>query len=228
MALVLGIVGCGDRVPFKKKEPLKDAALVYVYVPESVTSGEDTNTYEYSIRINNKRYMQRVTEGEYLAFDLKPVTIDISATRSQVEEHKLNVTLQSGKIYYFRILKQDDGSFTFDMVDTDKALKEIAKTGLAGSVLEDKESIISEIISPKEDKKEDVIVKQQPTKAQPQTITAVPVATPQNTTTAPTQSSSKRVTASKLDEIKEAYQMKKDGVISDEEFKTLKTQILAK
>jgi len=228
MVVMFGVLACGQRVPFKKKEPLKDAALVYVYVPETVTSSEDTNTYEYSIRINNKRYMQRVTEGEYLAFDLKPVTIDISATRGQVEEHKLSVTLQSGKIYYFRILKQDDATFTFERIETNKALKEIAKTGLAGSVLEDKDSIISEIISPKEDKKEDVMVKQQPTQTQPQTTTAVPVAAPLNTTTAPTQSTPKRVTASKLDEIKEAYQMKKDGVISDEEFQTLKAQILAK
>ena len=222
--ILLLVSGCGDRVPFKKKEPLKDAALVYVYVPESVTTGEDTDTYTYSIRINNKRYLERVTEGEYLAFDLKPLTIELSATRSQVEEHKLKVTLESGHIYYFRIQKQDDGTFKFERVNVNKALKEIAKTGLAGSVLEDDSNIITEFINPKGDKKDDVMVKQtkpieQPKAAAPMRVAPVAV---------PAAPAPQRATASKLDEIKEAYQMKKDGAISDEEFKTIKAQILAK
>jgi len=231
--ILLLVTACGSRVPFKKQEPLENAALVYVYVPESVTADEDTDTSTYSIRINNKRYMERITEGEYMAFNLKPITIDISATRAQVEEHKETITLQSGKIYYFRIQKQDDATFTFERVEPSVASKEIAKTGLAGSMVEDESNIISEFVNPKEDKKEDVMVKPvQPVQTQtgaavvPQTATATPIVAPLQTPTA-TQSP-KRVTASKLDEIKEAYQMKKDGVISDEEFQTLKAQILAK
>jgi len=226
--ILLLVTACGNRVPFKKQEPLENAALVYVYVPATVSTGEDTQTYDYSIRINNKRYLERIEDGEYLAFNLKPLTIDISATRNQVVEHKLTVTLQSGKVYYFKIDKQDDGGFSFEMVEPNVAVKEIAKTGLAGSSVESEDNIITEFVNPKEDKKEDVMVKAtQPAQSvQPQTVTTTPVVAPVQTIT--TTQAPKRVTASKLDEIKEAYQMKKDGLISDEEFQTLKAQILAK
>ena len=234
--ILLLITACGSRIPFKKQEPLENAALVYVYVPEGVTTGEDTDVYTYSIRINNKRYLERITEGEYLAFNLKPLTIDLSATRAQVEEHKLSVTLQAGQIYYFKIQKQDDATFTFERVEQSIASKEIAKTGLAGSSVDDESNIITEFVNPKEDKKEDVMVKPtqpiQPTQPAPaQTTAATPLVAPTPTpaaATTTTQTSPKRVTASKLDEIKEAYQMKKEGAISDEEFQTLKAEILAK
>ena len=186
--ILLLITACGSRVPFKKQEPLENAALVYVYVPESVTAGEDTQTYDYSIRINNKRYLERITEGEYLAFNLKPLTIDLSATRAQVEEHKLSVTLQAGQIYYFKIQKQDDATFTFERVEPSIASKEIAKTGLAGSSVESEENIITEFVNPKEDKQEDVMIK--PTQsAQPtatQTTSVAPAVAPV-TTSAPVQ-----------------------------------------
>ncbi len=222
--VLLFMTACGNKLPFKKQEPLENAALVYIYAPDTVTAGEDTQTYEYSIRINNKRYLERIEDGEYLVFNLKPLTLDLSATRAQVEEHKLTVTLESGKIYYFKIQKQDDGTFTFERIDPSIASKEIAKTGLAGSSVESKENIITEFVNPKDDKKEDVMVKatQPVQQAQPQVSTATPVVVP----VAP--QAPKRATASKLDEIKEAYQMKKDGVISDEEFQTIKAQILAK
>ena len=216
--ILLLITACGSRVPFKKQQPLENSALVYVYVPEGVTAGEDTQTYTYAIRINNKRYLERITEGEYLAFNLKPITIDLSATRSQVEEHKLTVKLQAGHIYYFKIQKQDDATFTFERVEPSTASAEIAKTGLAGSTLEDENNNITEFVNFNKEKKESK-----------KATTKVPVATPAtNSTPTKTKASQKRVTASKLDEIKEAYQMKKEGAISDEEFQTLKSEILAK
>jgi len=220
--VLLLVTACGSKIPFKKQQPLENAALVYIYVPDSVTGGEDTQTYTYNILINNKKYDERVTEGEYLSLNLKPVAIEISATRGEVEEHKLKVTLESGHIYYFKIQKQDDLTFTFEKIDSNIALKEIVKTGLAGSMVDSPDNIITEFINPKEDKKESVVVKStQP--AQIQTSTPVPVVS--KTTVEP---SKIRVTASKLDEIKRAYKMKQDGIISDEEFKTLKSEILAK
>ena len=216
--VLLLITACGSRVPFKKQQPLENSALVYVYVPENVTADEDTDVYEYSIRINNKRHMERITEGEYMVFNLKPLTIDISATRAQIEEHKETIKLQAGQIYYFKIQKQDDATFTFERVEPSTASAEIAKTGLAGSTLEDENDNISEFVNFNKDKKESKKV-----------AAKVPVATPvTNPTPTKTKASKKRVTASKLDEIKEAYQMKKDGLISDEEFQTIKSEILAK
>ena len=49
--------------------------------------------------------------------------------------------------------------------------------------------------------------------------------------TAPTVSSTPRAnisTSSKLDDIKEAYEMKKEGLLTNEEFKAMKAEILAK
>ncbi|MCD6433876.1 MAG: DUF2846 domain-containing protein [Sulfurimonas sp.] len=220
--ILLLVTACGNRLPFKEQAPLENAALVYVYVPESVTSGEDTQSYTYSIRINNKRYLERITEGEYLVFNLKPLIIDISATRGQVEEHKKSVTLEAGKIYYFKIDKLDGGNFSFERVQSSLGSKEIAKTGLAGSMVEDKNNIITEFVNPKED--EDVHVKAVvPMQSTPQVV--VPMAVPVTSTASV---APKRVTVSKMDEIKEAYEMKKQGMLSDEEFKALKAEILAK
>ena len=223
-SVLLLMVACGSKIPFKKQQPLENAALVYVYVPDTVTAGEDTQTYTYSLCINNKKYQDRITEGEHLSLNLKPITLDISAARGEVEEHKLRVSLEAGKIYYFKIQKHDDLSFTFERVKNSVALAEIAKTGLAGSMVDDTSNIITEFVNPKEDKKEDVLIKPaqvtQPQKAQ--SVTPPPVVTPTTT------SSTKRVTASKLDEIKKAYEMKKEGIISDDEFKTIKSEILAK
>jgi len=223
-SVLLLMVACGSKIPFKKQQPLENAALVYVYVPDTITAGEDTQTYTYSLCINNKKYQDRITEGEHLSLNLKPITLDISAARGEVEEHKLRVSLEAGKIYYFKIQKHDDLSFTFERVKNSVALAEIAKTGLAGSMVDDTSNIITEFVNPKEDKKEDVLIKpetQQPVKTQMATP-VVPVVTPTTT------SSTKRVTASKLDEIKKAYEMKKEGIISDDEFKTIKSEILAK
>ncbi|MEA3330679.1 MAG: DUF2846 domain-containing protein [Campylobacterota bacterium] len=220
--ILLLVTACGNRVPFKEQAPLENAALVYVYVVEDITSSEDTQVSNYSIRINNKRYLERITEGEYLAFNLKPLTIDISATRGQVEEHKESVTLEAGKIYYFKIDKLDGGDFSFERVSLAIGSKEITKTGLAGSMVEDESNIITEFVNPKED--EDVHVKAvAPVQSRPQTV--APVAVPVSTTASVTP---KRVTASKMDEIREAYDMKKEGILSDEEFKALKAEILAK
>jgi len=221
--VVLLVTACGTKVPFKTKAPLENAALVYVYQIENIGSDENTNETYFNIRIDNKLVEQRIVAGEYMVFDMKPLDISISATKGQVEEKKLDISLKSGKIYYFRIIDNlDGGQFSFEQVEPSIAIKEIAKTGLAGSMVEDESNIITEFINPKEDKKEAVVTKQ----SQPQPTTTTPVIAPAPvvTKTAPT----KRATASKLDEIKEAYNMKKDGVISDEEFQTIKSQILAK
>ena len=226
LALVLlFMVACGSKIPFKKQQPLENAALVYIYVPDAVTAAEDTQTYTYTIRINNKKYKDRITEGEYLSLNLKPITMDISATRGEVEEHKINIHLEAGKTYYFKIQKQHDLSFTFERVENSIALGEIAKTGLAGSMVDDASNIITEFVNPKEDKKEDVLVKQAQTTESPKAQSVTP---PPPVVTPTTTSSTKRIIASKLDEIKKAYEMKKEGIISDDEFKTIKSEILAK
>lgn len=80
---LLLITACGNRTPFKQQEPLENAALVYVYASVQVMTDESSSDPEYSIRINNKPYMQRVKEGEYIVLNLKPQAMTISATKNK-------------------------------------------------------------------------------------------------------------------------------------------------
>ncbi|MCX6052711.1 MAG: DUF2846 domain-containing protein [Campylobacterales bacterium] len=216
MAIVLLLVtACGNKTPFSAQQPLENSALVYVYASSAMSSGEGTSSKDFNIRINNKRFLQRIKSGEYMAFNLKPEAMTLSATRSQIEEKVLKLNLQSGQIYYLRIKDNMDGDkFEFEQIANAIASKEITKTGLAGSSEESPANIITEFVNPKEDKKEEVIVKAQPaTVAQPAAV-AQPVANTKS--------------LSKSDEIEKAYNLKEKGILSEQEYKALKTEILAK
>jgi len=150
--LLMLLTGCGSRVPFKAQEPLENAALVYVYAPVYVSSDNSTTDIDYVIRINNKQVKQRIAEGEYMVFNLKPQQISISATKKQIQEYEINLYLKSGEIYYLKIRENSGDSFDFIEVEKALATKEIAKTGLAGSTAVEKDDIVTEFIgSDKED-----------------------------------------------------------------------------
>ncbi|MDO8454398.1 MAG: hypothetical protein Q7S59_07505, partial [Sulfurimonas sp.] len=166
---------------------------------------ESINNAYFNIRINNKRYLQRIRSGEYMAFDLKPEAMIISATRAQIEEKAVQLDLKAGQIYYLKIRDNlDGGRFEFEQMSEEAAAKEIVKTGLAGSSEESRNNIITEFVN----SKEDTSVKVEPT------ITTQPIAD----TNAP----------SKSDEIEKAHNLKEKGILSEEEFKALKNEILAK
>lgn len=129
--------------------------------------------------------------------------------------------LKSGQIYYLKMEAKEDGSFDFRQVENAIASKEITKTGLAGSSEESPENIITEFVNPKSE--ESMQVKAVPViapVAAPQTYVPIQQATPAYTAPA--------TPVSKTDEIMKAYEMKQKGIVSDEEFKALKTNILSK
>nr|MDA3908530.1 hypothetical protein [Sulfurimonas sp.] len=177
---------------------------------------ESMSDGEYNIRINNKQVMQRIKDGEYMVFNLKPQAMTISATKKQIQERVLKLDLKSGYIYYLKIKDNQEGS-TFDFVKVNNSLasEEIAKTGLAGSSEESQDNIITEFVNPKETDSMEVI----PTAAP---AAVAPVVIPKASTPAPA------APMSKTDEIMKAYGLKEKGIISDEEFKSLKTNILNK
>ncbi|WP_373035218.1 hypothetical protein [Sulfurimonas sp.] len=216
--ILMLVAACGNRTSFKEQEPLENASLVYIYAEMKVSADDSSGYSQYNIRINNKPVMERIRDKEYMVFNLKPQPMTISATKKQIQEKVLNLDLKPGKIYYLKIVDNQDGSiFNFIKVENSIGLKEIAKTGLAGSSEESQENIITEFVNPKET--ESMEVKSSVTAA-PKTV--APVAVPQ--VSAP-------VTAmpmSKTDEIMKAYGLKEKGIISDEEFKALKTNILNK
>jgi len=196
------ITGCGNKVAFKVQEPLENAALVYIYVTEDLGTPENSGGSDYIIRINNKRYLQRVRSGEFIALNLKPQLMKISATRAQIEEKVLNMELKRGYIYYLKISDNlEGGKFDFEIMSKAQALKEISKTGLAGSSVESRENIITELITGTKSPKEEITPKRQVLKTKP---------------------------SAKMDEIQKAYKLKEEGILSDTEFQTLKTEILSK
>jgi len=218
-ATLLLFSACGNKTAFKLQEPLQNAALVYVYAKIKLDSSEGFNRGEYSLRINNKPIMQRIKDGEYMVLNLKPQAMTISATKAQIQEVVLDLDLKAGQTYYLKIVDSQDGSaFDFVKVQSSEAKTEIALTGLAGSSEESPENIITELINPKTND-ESMEVK-----------TAVaPAVVPVNSQTPVVrQTPIQVVPMSKTDEIMKAYEMKEKGILSDEEFKTLKTNILDK
>lgn len=186
------LTACGTKLPFAPQKPLKDASLVYVYIPNQINVDEDgASQSQYIIRINNKRTKQRIVSGEYMPYNLKAGTITLSATKNALLEHSLKLNLEVGKTYYVKIIPSSSGDFEIIKVDNKLGLDEISKTGLADTYMVEEEEIITQLIE--DPKKKEKITK-----------------------------------TSKVDELRKAYELKKEGIISEDEYKSLKREILTK
>ena len=200
---LLLLTACGSKIPFKKQEPLANSALVYVYLPSNVNATDSDYSSDYNIRFNGRRVMERISSDEYMAFNVKPEKVDISVVRKQIEEKTVTLDLKVGQVYYLKIVdNMDGGNFDFVRMNKRDAYPELMKTGLAGSSVESEDNIINVFTdSPKEE-----------------AVVVAPV----------TQSAPAVSKVSKMDEIQKAFDMKEKGILSDEEFNTLKAEILAK
>ncbi len=193
--ITLLFTACGSKVPFSLEKPLPDSALVYVYFPQNVSTDESSHESEYNIFFNDRRIMETIYVNEYMAFNVKPEQVKISITRKQIEEKIINLNLQSGKIYYLKIVDNIAGNqFDFIRVDRRVALGEITQTGKAGTAVSSPEYIVN-VFTDKE------------------ATVAPSVAVP---------------TKSKTDELLSAAELKEKGLLSDEEFNKLKSEILAR
>lgn len=205
VTIALLISGCGSKVPFKAQEPLPEAALVYVYVAESYGDTESISYQSYSLRINDKRVAERLRAGEYTTLDVKPNPIKLSATREQIEEKSINLDLKAGETYYLKIRDNlSRGAFEFEQVSKEVGAKEITKTGLAGSMINDIDNTLTELVGTDKAQENQVVG----TRGEVKAATVAP--------------------ASKVDELEKAYKLKEKGALSEEEFKTLKSQIISK
>lgn len=203
--VALFVSGCGSKVPFKAQEPVAEAALVYVYVAESYGDIESDSYQSYSVRINGKRVGQRLKAGEYTTLDLKPNPAKISATKDQIIEKSLDLDLKIGETYYLKIRDNlERGSFAFEHVSKEIGAKEITKTGVAGSMIEDLDNTLTELVGTSKAQESQVVEATREVKA----AAVAPI--------------------SRVDELEKAYKLKEKGIISDEEFKTLKSQIISK
>ncbi|OHE05810.1 MAG: hypothetical protein A2513_10805 [Sulfurimonas sp. RIFOXYD12_FULL_33_39] len=197
---LLLMTGCGSKVPFKESAPVEDASIAYIYMPNYSELADGSSSQNFTIRINDKSVEGRIKSNEYMLFDLKPQKIKFSATRDSIEEKSVTLDLKVGETYYLRIRDNlQNGGFSFENISKEIAKEEIVKTGLAGSVLEDVNNVITELVGTSESKKEEP---------------SVQVSTVKST--------------SKIDELEKAYKLKEKGALTDEEFKTLKSQIISK
>jgi len=191
LSLALLFASCGSRVPFVEKEVTNDSALLYIYASKNLGDTEETSDPLYTLKLNNKRLEQKIRMNEYVVYYIKPSSVKLSAIRASIEEHSVTLELKAGQTYYLRVDGNlDNDNFSLTQVENSIALKEIKKTGLAGSTDIEEESIVTEIITDKNDQQKHA--------------------------------------PSKSDEIKEAYKMKVNGLITQEEYNKLKTEILAK
>lgn len=251
--LVVSLVfsGCGAKKPFEPQQPLPKAALVYIYVVEGMSSLENESHATYQIRINDKPYLERIESGEHMVLNVKPNPTLFSAVKNQIIEEHVKLNLKEGDVNYIRITDNVSvGEFGFEQVSADVARSEIAKTGLAGSVLESADNMITELIGLEGDDDSTVSGSNKVpalTEAQIDAIIEKKLAqraaangTANKTVIAPANNSpflpklkgaktnAKVSKSSKLAEIKEAYNMKEQGIISQDEFDALKADILAK
>jgi len=222
--LVIGLLfsACASKVSFKVQKPLAGAALVYVYVVDGFANGENASHSDYNIRINGKRYLERIESGEYMVFNIKPKPTLFSAVKGQILEKDIKLNLKVGDVNYLRITDNtENGEFGFEQIKPSVARLEIVKTGLAGSSVENPKNIITELISTEKNKDNSIVqTNQKPTISKAQIDKIID---------AKLKSKSVSVTnTTKLDKIKEAYEMKKQGILTDEEFKAVKAEILAK
>ncbi|MEA1955872.1 MAG: SHOCT domain-containing protein [Campylobacterota bacterium] len=229
VVMSLVFTACGSKAPFKAEKPLPEAALVYIYVVDGVSDNDEASHNDYNIRINGKRYLERIESGEYMVFNLKPNATLLSVVKSQIIEQHIKLNLKAGDINYLRVTDNISyGEFAFEQVSPQEARAEISKTGLAGSNVEDPDNIITELMGT-EDSQDSSIVKAKTdaipavSEAEIDAIIEKKLASRGVSSAVPAY-----IETSKLDKIKEAFEMKKQGILTDEEFKTLKAEILAK
>ncbi|MDP2892840.1 MAG: SHOCT domain-containing protein [Sulfurimonas sp.] len=205
LSVVVMFSACSSKSPYKEQKPLEEAVLVYVYVVSQSGVAENYKDHAYKIKVNGKGVDGLVKTDEYMALDLKPGNIEVSATRADIETQSIKLNLKAGDVHYLKVKSFSDAFAKFDLIKEQSvvAKKEIAKTVDATS----KNIIEKEIegVTVFADKKAPVVE------------TAVPV-----------QLSAPQVPTSKTDELEKAYKLKEKGIISEEEFKTLKSQIISK
>jgi len=204
LAVAVIFSACGSKSPYKEQKPLDDAALIYVYVVSQSGVSENNKDHAYKIKVNGKNVEGYIKADEYMALDLKPGSVEVTATRADVEAQSIKLELKAGDINYLKIKSHSDAFAKFDIIKSQSvvAKKEISKTVDATSKnIVEKEIESTTIFADKKAPAKESVVQ-----------TPAPIQAP----------------VSKMDELEKAYKLKEKGIISEEEFKTLKSQIISK
>ena len=230
LAVMLLVSGCGTKVPFKAKEALDGAAVVYIYANDTISDDDSVQDDKFQLRINNQNVAGRLNGGEYRVFDMKPATVLVSAVRTNIEEHYVKLSLIAGKVYYLKIQTGAYGEeFTFEEVSASEGQKEIVNTTLAGVTGIDTTAYIPDFAGSTA-KKEGVVAVPAMSEAEidamiEKKLKARTVAPAVSSTIPPKPRVSK---IEQMDELERAYNMKEKGILTQEEFNQMKAEILAK
>ena len=159
--IIFLFTACADKIPFTPSKNLQNSALVYIYVPNEVTSTDNTDsTVSYKLKIGNEPIKDYISDGEYMVFHIKPSSTTFYATKDAIITRSLRLDLKKNRTYYLKISKLSDNSdFTFQQIKKDIALKEIVNTGLANSVKVDKKRVNPNIINEKPKKETKAVSK---------------------------------------------------------------------
>ena len=223
VAIMLLVTGCGTKVPFKAQEPKDGAALLYVYVVDSISDDDSMQDSKFKLRINNKNVAGVIEAGEYKIFDMKPDTILVTAVRKQIEEMHLKLTMQAGKTYFLKIKSSSYGeAYEFEEVSASEGQSGIALTALAGKTGIDITAYVPDYAGSTAGEQDGVIAVPSMTEAE---IDAMIEKKLGERVIAPTVVTTPKV--SKMDQIEKAYQMREKGILTDEEFSKVKADILA-
>ena len=228
LAVMLLVSGCGTKVPFKAKEALDGAAVVYVYANDTITDDDSVQDDKFQLRINNQNVAGRLNGGEYRVFDMKPATVLVSAVRTNIEEHYVKLNMEAGNVYYLQIQTGSYGEeFTFQEVSASEGQKEISLTTLAGVTGIDASAYVPDFAGSTAGKDGMVAV---PAMTEAEIDAMIERKLGQRATVIPTPTVAAPAVSklSTMDEIDRAFQMKEKGIITQDEFNKIKSEILAK
>jgi hypothetical protein len=232
------ISGCGTKTPFKQKDPLDGAAVVYVYATDNVYSDEGWQNSRFKLRINGKNVRGELNEGEFQVFDMKPATVLITAVRQNAFMLHVKLKLEAGKIYFLRLDGgAGDSDFTFEDVTNTIGSKEIVNSKKAGSLQIDFNNYVPDFAdSTVTDKKDGVTAVPAMSEAEIDAIiekklnakmATMPKPAP---TPAPLQPKAKPSISrvEQMDQLDRAFGMKEKGILTDAEYQKMKAEILGK
>ena len=227
----LSFISC-SKAPFSEKEPQSTIANVYVYALLDEEASSADNQASFKVYVNKKNTGIVLKDNEYRMFEFKKGKVSISVVRNDIEASTLELNIVGGESYFLKAESHSETlhDFTFKQIDKEVALGVIQGTSLAGQQEKNVEDdgVFSKLLfgndksfdkSKISEKEIDSIIEKKLKKMN--VVKPTQVSSSQSTVT-------NTKTGSKLDDIRQAFEMKKQGLLSEEEFKAMKAEILAK
>ena len=223
-------ISCADKKAFIASKPVAESALVYVYIEEDENIDDTMRTTKYNVVINGNLSSESLKPGEYVKLDVKPKALTVSLARTDLEIQSVKLNPQAGETYYLRAQSESNGFGKFNFINVDSSVGSIE---IANNVSSSEYLIEGNIIDAlvKDDKEAANTSKMSESEINAlieQKLKAMKTPQVNSTQSSPSTTTSTSATGSKLDDIRNAYEMKKQGVLTEEEFLKMKAEILAK